>query len=107
NYREIVLQALRDVSDVLRAIEHDAQALSAHAAADASAQASLRSMQQRHALGAASFLELLIVQQQAQQTKIELIAMQAQRLADSVALYQAIGGGWKEPATHFRSPGVV
>ena len=44
-------------------------------------------------LGAASYLQLLTAQQQAQQTRIGLIAAQAARLADSAALYQAMGGG--------------
>ncbi len=93
NYRDTVLQALRNVADVLQAIEHGAQALSAQAAADAAARELLRSMDDRHRLGAASYIELLIAQQQAQQTRMDLIAMQAQRLADSVAFYQAMGGG--------------
>ncbi len=93
NYRQTVLQALRNVADVLRALDHDAQALAAYAAADAAALASLRLVQQQHALGAASYLQLLIAQQQAQQTRISLIASQAQRLADTAALYQSMGGG--------------
>lgn len=93
NYRETVLQALRDVADTLRAIENGAQALSAQAAADEAARALLRSVAERHRLGAASYVELLIAQQQAQQVRIDLIALQAQRLADSVALHQAMGGG--------------
>jgi len=44
-------------------------------------------------LGAASYVQQLIAQQAAQQTKIDLIAAQAQRLVDSAALYQAMGGG--------------
>jgi outer membrane protein TolC len=79
---------------VLRALDHDAQALAAHAAADAAAQHALRLMQQHHALGGASYLELLISQQQAQQTRIDLVVAQALRLADTTALYQAMGGGW-------------
>jgi NodT family efflux transporter outer membrane factor (OMF) lipoprotein len=94
NYRQTVLQALREVADVLRALDHDAQALAAHAAADAAAQHALRLMQQHHALGGASYLELLISQQQAQQTRIDLVVAQALRLADTTALYQAMGGGW-------------
>lgn len=97
NYRETVLQALRNVADVLRTVEQGAQVLSAQAAADAAAHELLRSIDQRHQLGAASYVEVLIAQQQAQQTRIELIATQAQRLADSVALYQAMGGGWVDP----------
>lgn len=93
NYRQAVLQALRNVADVLRALDHDAQALAAQAAADAAAQSSLGLVRQQYALGAASYLQLLVAQQQAQQTGIDLIAGQALRLADSVALYQAMGGG--------------
>lgn len=94
HYRQTVLQALREVADVLRALDHDAQALAAHAAADAAAQEALRLTQQRHALGAASYLELLIAQQQAQQTRIDLVAAQTQRLADTAVLFQSLGGGW-------------
>nr|AEI30604.1 RND efflux system outer membrane lipoprotein NodT family [uncultured microorganism] len=94
HYRQTVLQALREVADVLRALDHDAQALASHAAADSAARESLRLTQQHYDLGAASYLELLIAQQQAQQTRISLVAAQASRLADTAALYQAMGGGW-------------
>jgi NodT family efflux transporter outer membrane factor (OMF) lipoprotein len=93
NYRQTVLQALRNVADVLRALDNDAQALQAEAAADASAQHSLELVRQQYRLGAGTYLQLLIAQQQAQQTRIGLIAAQAQRLADTAALYQAMGGG--------------
>jgi NodT family efflux transporter outer membrane factor (OMF) lipoprotein len=94
NYRQTVLQALRNVADVLRALDNDAQTLAAQAAANASAQESLQLMRQQYALGSASYLQLLVAQQQAQQTATTLIAARAQRLADTVALYQSMGGGW-------------
>ena len=53
----------------------------------------MRSTQRRFDLGAASSLELLVIQQQAEQIKIQRVAAQAQRLSDSLALYLAIGGG--------------
>lgn len=93
NYRETVLQALRNVADALRQLDYDAQTLQADAAADASAQESLALLEQQYKLGAASYLQLLTAQQQAQQTRIGLIAAQAARLADTAALYQAMGGG--------------
>lgn len=100
NYQQTVLQALRSVADALRQLDNDAQALQAQTAADASAQSSLDLVQQQYRLGAASYLQLLTAQQQAQQTRIGLIAAQAARLADSAALYQAMGGGVLEsPAT--------
>ncbi|OAI10318.1 RND transporter [Methylomonas lenta] len=93
NYQSVVLESLRNVADVLRALENDAQTLTALAAADAAAQGFLQSVQRQYALGAASYVQQLIAQQAAQQTSINLIAAQAQRLVDSAALYQAMGGG--------------
>ncbi|MDH2698206.1 efflux transporter outer membrane subunit, partial [Klebsiella quasipneumoniae] len=93
NYQSVVLESLRNVADTLRAVESDAQTLTALAAADMAAQASLQSVERQYRLGAASYLQLLIAQQQAQSIRINMVAVQAQRLVDSVALYQALGGG--------------
>jgi len=93
NYQGVVLEALRNVADALRAVENDAQTLAALVAADEAARGSLHSVERQYQLGAASYVQLIIAQQQAQQTRIGLAAAQAQRLADSVALYQAIGAG--------------
>lgn len=93
NYQSVVLEALRNVADVLRALDHDAQTLTALASADTAAQSSLESIQRQYALGAASYIQLLTAQELAQQNRINLIAAQAQRLVDSVALYQAMSGG--------------
>jgi NodT family efflux transporter outer membrane factor (OMF) lipoprotein len=93
NYRNVVLESLRNVADVLRALDNDAQRLAALSAASDAAQNFLESMQRRYALGAGSYFELLIAQQQLQQTRINLIEAQAQRLVDSAAFYQAMGGG--------------
>lgn len=99
NYRETVLQALRNVADVLRALDNDAQTLQAQAAANMAAQSALDIMQQQYQLGGASYLLLLTAQQQSQQTRINLIAAQAQRLTDTAALYQSMGGGWMTDAS--------
>jgi NodT family efflux transporter outer membrane factor (OMF) lipoprotein len=93
NYQSVVLESMRNVADTLRGVESDAQTLTALAAADAAAQASVQSVERQYRLGAASYLELLIAQQQAQQIRVNMVAAQAQRLVDSVALYQALGGG--------------
>lgn len=88
-----MLQSLRSVADVLRIVESDAQVQQSLESANASAQESLRLVEKQYALGAASYVQLLTAQQQAQQNRINLIAAQAQRLVDSAALYQAMGGG--------------
>ncbi|HUW54234.1 MAG TPA: efflux transporter outer membrane subunit [Rhodanobacter sp.] len=92
NYQSVVLESLRNVADVLRALESDAQALAALAKADAASQASLESMQRQYRLGAVSYIQLLTAEQQVQHNRISLIAAQAQRLIDSAALYRAMGG---------------
>ena len=101
-YRETVLQAFRNVADVLRALDHDAQALAAHAAVAAAAQESLELVRQGYALGAANYLELLNAQQQAESTLMDLFAAQAQRLMDTVAFYSAMGGGRLDPVSAAR-----
>lgn len=93
NYQSVVLESLRNVADILRAIDNDAQVLAALAAADAASQSTLQSVQRQYKLGAVSYIQLLIAQQQMQQTRISLTAAQAQRLINSAALYQAMGGG--------------
>ncbi len=93
NYRVVVLEALRNVADVLRALDNDAQRLAALAVADAAARGFLASIERRYGLGAASYVELLIARQQAQQTSLTLIEARAARLVDSAAFYQAMGGG--------------
>ena len=98
NYRQTVLQALRNVADVLRTVENDALAQQSTVAAADAARQSLGLVEQQYALGAASYLQLLTAQQQDQQLRIELAASRAQRLANSVALYQAMGGDWSDPA---------
>lgn len=92
NYQGVVLDALRNVADVLRAVENDAQALAAFSAANEAAQGSLKSVERQYQLGAAGYVHLLIAQQQAQRIRIGLISAQAQRLVDSSSLCQAMGG---------------
>lgn len=92
NYQGVVLDALRNVADALRAVENDAQALAAFSAANEAAQGSLKSVERQYQLGAAGYVQLLIAQQQAQRIRIGLISAQAQRLVDSSSLCQAMGG---------------
>ena len=97
NYQGVVLESLRNVADVLRALDHDAQSFTALATADTAAQGALASVQRQYALGAASWVQVLSAREQAQQVRLGLVAARAQRLVDAVALYQAVGGGGAAP----------
>jgi NodT family efflux transporter outer membrane factor (OMF) lipoprotein len=94
NYRETVLLAFQDVADVLRALDADALILKAQADAEAAARESLDLTQEQFRLGSANYLSLLNAQRQYQQARIALVQAKAQRLADTAALFQALGGGW-------------
>jgi NodT family efflux transporter outer membrane factor (OMF) lipoprotein len=93
-YRETVLQAFRNVADVLRALDSDAQALKAQADADMAARNALELTQEQFRLGSVSYLTLLNAQRVYQQAKIGLVQAQAARFADTAALFQSLGGGW-------------
>ena len=98
-YRGTLLTAFQNVADALRALEFDAQALAAQAAAEASARRALDVADAQWRSGAVSRLQVLMAQQAWQQSRIALAQAQAARYADTAALFQALGGGWwnREP----------
>jgi NodT family efflux transporter outer membrane factor (OMF) lipoprotein len=92
-YRLTILQSFQNVADVLRALESDATALQAQAAAETAAGESLDLTQKQYQLGAVSYLSLLNAQRQYQEAHILLVQAQAARFADTAALFAAMGGG--------------
>lgn len=97
-YRSTVITAFQNVADALQAIHYDAQALQTAALAEQAAARSVAIGRRQLALGDVSALTVLAQEQAWQQARLALVQAQAGRLADSVALYQALGGSpW--PAT--------
>jgi NodT family efflux transporter outer membrane factor (OMF) lipoprotein len=93
-YRSTVLQAFQNVADSLTALESDANAVKVQTAAEQAALASLELSRTQYQVGATSYLSLLTAQNTYQQARIGQIKAQATRLADTAALFQALGGGW-------------
>ena len=93
-YRATVLNAFQNVADTLHALEVDAEALKTAAAAEKSAAESLSITRRQLDLGAVGYLSLLTAQQAELQARINLVQAEASRHADTVALFQALGGGW-------------
>jgi NodT family efflux transporter outer membrane factor (OMF) lipoprotein len=109
-YRETVLQAFREVADVLRALEYDARTLKAQAEAEASARDTLEIAKKQVRLGATSYLSLLNAQRQYHLARILLVQALSVRYADTAALFQALGGGWwnrEPPGGVFRAQGTA
>jgi len=92
SYRQTVLQALQQVADTLHALNGDARALQARDEAASEAQASVRIAQAQYAAGGVSQFGLIDSQRQALQTAIDSTRAHADRLADTAALFQALGG---------------
>jgi outer membrane protein TolC len=93
-YRSTVLGAFQNVADTLTALEQDADALTAAAAAADAAKVTLDLAQRQLQDGYAGYLALLSAEQAYQQARISLVQAQANRFADTAALFQALGGGW-------------
>jgi len=93
-YRAAVLNAFANVADTLNALQADAETLEARDQAERAAARALELAQTQYRLGAASYLQLLDATRLWQQSRSGLIQARTARLADSAALYAALGGGW-------------
>jgi NodT family efflux transporter outer membrane factor (OMF) lipoprotein len=93
-YRSTVITAFQNVADALRAIQTDAVALQKAVASERAAAKGLAITRRRMELGDINYLGLLNAQQTYQQALISLAQAKAARYADTVALFQALGGGW-------------
>ena len=103
-YRSTVLTAFQNVADTLTALQQDAEAVKAGADAVDAAKVTLDLAQRQWQSGYANYLSLLSAQQAFQQSRIALIAAQANRFADTAALFQALGGGWWHRADLAKEP---
>ena len=93
-YRQVVLQGLQDVADVLRALEADAQKVRERAVAAENAQRLRDIVAGRYDAGGVSYYALLDAERRLQSATIDRIQAEADRYADCAALLQALGGGW-------------
>ncbi|WP_096704815.1 efflux transporter outer membrane subunit [Magnetospirillum sp. 15-1] len=93
-YRNTVVVAFQNVADTLHSLHADAEAYRAAVAAQQAADRNLSIVQRQLELGAVNQLALLNAQQVALQSRTTRLQAEAARFADSVQLFQALGGGW-------------
>lgn len=93
-YKEAVIAAFQDVSNTLYALKSDAEALNAAVRTERATQRALMLVQKQLAAGEVDALALTASQQAYQEAVIARVQAQAARLADTAALFQALGGGW-------------
>ena len=95
-YRQTVLQGLQEVADTLSALDKDARTLQARADGAEHARVGYEIARQQYLLGGISHLALLDAQRQLLQSEFDRVQAQADRYADTAALLQALGGGWRD-----------
>jgi multidrug efflux system outer membrane protein len=95
-YDKAVQAAFRDVADALALATTLRQEREADAALAAATATALDLAQQRYQAGRDSYLNLLDAQRSNFAAQQQLIAAQAAEQLNRVALYAALGGGWRE-----------
>lgn len=98
-HRQSVLNGLANVGDALRALEQDAVALAALGEQSREADAAYAITLERYKLGGVSQLDVLDAERQRLRAALDRSQAAANRLADTAALLQALGGGWWAPGT--------
>jgi NodT family efflux transporter outer membrane factor (OMF) lipoprotein len=93
-YRDAVLQGLRNVADVLRALESDTRSLASRSGQAEHAENVYRIAQGRYDDGGMSQLDVLDAERQRLSAALARVQAETDRYADTVALLQALGGGW-------------
>lgn len=93
-YRGVVLAAMVDVADTLTALHEDAEALQAAATARAAARRTLGFVTRQLDVGDVGSLSVLSAANAGAVSEAQFAQARAARFADTVALYQALGGGW-------------
>jgi NodT family efflux transporter outer membrane factor (OMF) lipoprotein len=93
-YRSTVIGAFQNVADTLHALVFDADTLKAAARSEQSAKHSLDLATRQFQVGYINYLTLLSAEEAYNQAVIAVVQAQANRYADTAALFQALGGGW-------------
>jgi NodT family efflux transporter outer membrane factor (OMF) lipoprotein len=93
-YQRTVLAAYQNVADTLHASLSDAEALAADVEAENSAKVTYDLTRRQMEVGYVNYLTLLSAETAYQQTLLNRVQAQATRYGDTIALFQALGGGW-------------
>jgi len=93
-YQNTVMTAYQNVADTLHATLTDAEALAADVEAEEAAKVTYNLTRRQMEVGYVNYLTLLAAQTAYQQALLTRVQAQAMRYGDTVALFQALGGGW-------------
>jgi outer membrane protein TolC len=98
SYREVVLTALREVEDELATLRVLDEEATIQARAVEAAERSLTLATSRYRGGIVSYLEVIVAQSAALANQRASVNILTRRMAASVLLIKALGGGWSRSA---------
>jgi NodT family efflux transporter outer membrane factor (OMF) lipoprotein len=93
-YQSTVLSAFQNVADSLQSLKADAALLNAEGYAEKVSANSLAITQSQFNAGASNTINVLNAEQTLLNARTGRVKAQAARFADTVALFQSLGGGW-------------
>jgi NodT family efflux transporter outer membrane factor (OMF) lipoprotein len=94
NYRQTVLTAFQQVEDQLAGLRILEQQVAAQAIAVRSAEQAVQIALNEYRAGTAAYTAVITAQETALSDEVTLLSVQQSRLVASVALIEALGGGW-------------
>jgi NodT family efflux transporter outer membrane factor (OMF) lipoprotein len=93
-YQTTVIAAYQNIADTLHATLSDADALAANVEAENAAKITYDLTRRQMQVGYVNYLAVLNAETAYQQALLTRVQAQATRFGDTVALFQALGGGW-------------
>ena len=93
-YRQTILQAFREVADLLVSVHARREQLSHQRAQLTAAQEAVRLAQVRYRKGMVNYLDVLDAQRIVLMAETQLVLTERTRLTEMVGLFKALGGGW-------------
>lgn len=98
-YRDTVIRAFAQVSDVMAALATDERQLASLSRAQAASEANARDAQTAYRLGGGSLLQVIDAERQLGRARRATVQAQGQKLIDIVELYTATAADWRAAQT--------
>jgi len=99
SYQQTILQAFREVADLLTSLHARAEQLARQREQLSAAREAVRLADVRYREGLVTYLDVLDAQRTALAAETQLVLTERTRLTDMVSLFKALGGGWVPSST--------
>jgi NodT family efflux transporter outer membrane factor (OMF) lipoprotein len=99
SYQQTILQAFREVADLLVSLQSRAEQLARQREQLTAARTAVTLATVRYRKGLVNYLDVLDAQRGALTAETQVVLTERARLTDMVSLFKALGGGWKQPAS--------